>query len=84
MLEDLDLNSLMFFLTIFGRELPRILRDLELTIEKIERHPRGKLWLEKAVSLGVAKLEEGIILINWNRLRELRRSIREALEECLR
>ena len=83
-LEEMDFNSLMFFLTIFGKDLPEILKNLEILKEKVNQHPRGKLWLEKAMTLGIIRLEEGEITVNWNKLKALRESIKEALEECLK
>jgi len=82
MSEELNFADLMFFLTMFGSELPHILRDRE-RLRRIASDPRGKLWLEKAVALGIVKIEGDDIIVDWDGLRELREKIREVMEKCL-
>ena len=81
MSSDVDFSDLMIFLTVFGSELPSVLRNPN----KVKDSPRGKIWINKAISLGVIEVDaDGNLAVNWGGLRELRKKVREVLENCLK
>ena len=77
-----ELSNILFFLTMYGPELPRILRSQE-RLKEIQRDPRGRIWIEKGEALGIFTISEGKIHVNWDAIRELKKKIIEMLEKCL-
>ena len=83
MLDAEELSNIMFFFTMFGPDLPRILRSPD-RLKEIHRDPRGKIWVEKGESLGILRVSGDEITVDWDGLRELKKRIIEVLEECLK
>jgi len=81
--EDVDFTALMFFFTVLGSRLPQVLRTGNIQ-ELVSRDPRARIWFEKAVALGVVRVEDDEIIVDWNALVELREKVRKVLEKCLK
>ena len=82
-LEDIDFNGLMFFLTIFGKDLPEVLKNPKPLKEEMNRHPKGKLLLEKVATLSVVEMKHKDIVVDRDVLAELMKKLVEALKKLL-
>ena len=75
-------ENLMFFLTMLGSELPKVLRDVS-RIRGLMDDPRGRIWVQRAMAMGIIVVRDDEVMVDWDRLGEIRKKVREAFEECL-
>ncbi len=77
-----ELSNIMLFFTMYGEDLPSILRSPS-KLKQLYSDPRGKIWIERGVALGILRISGDEITVDWDGLRELKKKIIGVLEECL-
>ena len=77
--EELNLHDLAVFLSALGRDLPSVLRDPNL----VKNHPKGSLWLTAAQNLGVIRVEDERIIVDFSAIQALIEKVREVFDRWI-